>query len=107
MQQVLHEALKEGNTQRVAELGFGNVSQDMLDILALGLTDAKAVDVHILNRLVPAQEDSEAIVRQRYQNFKHGLSQVEELMSEGLIVQPTYDFTISKLFDEIAKKIYP
>lgn len=37
--------MKEENTARIAELGFGNVSQDMLDILALGLTDAKAVDV--------------------------------------------------------------
>ena len=77
----------------------------MLDILALGLTDAKAVDAKVLNRLVPAQEDADAIVRQRYQNYKHGLAQVEELMSDGLMVQPTYDFTISKLFDEIAKKI--
>lgn len=97
--------MKEENTARIAELGFGNVSQDMLDILALGLTDAKAVDVQILNRLVPAQEDAEAVVRQRYQNFKHGLGQVEESMSASLVVQPTYDFTISKLFDEIAKKI--
>lgn len=105
LQSILHEALKAGNTQRVAELGFGNVSQDMLDILALGLADAKAVDVSILNRLVPAQEDAEAIVKQRYKNFKHGLAQVEELMSESLIVQPVYDFSISKLFDEIAKKI--
>ena len=45
LQTILHEAMKEGNSSRVAELGFGNVSQDMLDILALGLTDAKAVDV--------------------------------------------------------------
>jgi len=105
LQSVLHDALKAGDSQKVAELGFGNVSQDMLDILALGLTDAKPVDVQILNRLVPAQEDAEAIVRQRYQNFKHGLAQVEELMSDSLVEQPCYDFTISKLFDEIAKKI--
>jgi hypothetical protein len=55
--------------------------------------------------LVPAQEDAEAIVKQRYLNFKEGLGQVEELLGDSLCVQPTYDFTISKLFDELAKKI--
>ena len=77
----------------------------MLDILALGLSDAKEIDAKILNRLVPAQEDSEMIVRQRCQNFKQGLTQVEELISDSMVVQPTHDYTISKLFDEIAKKI--
>lgn len=67
-------------------MGFGNLSQDLLDILALGLSDAKEIDAQTLNRLVPAQEDSEVIVRQRCQNFKQGLAQVEELISDSLIV---------------------
>ena len=105
LQSVLHEALKNNDQQKIVELGFGNLSQDLLDILALGLSDAKEIDAQILNRLVPAQEDSEVIVRQRCQNFKQGLAQVEELISDTVIEQPTYDYTISKLFDEIAKKI--
>lgn len=57
LQSVLHEALKNNDSQKIAELGFGNLSQDLLDILALGLSDAKEIDAQILNRLVPAQED--------------------------------------------------
>jgi adenylate kinase family enzyme len=45
LQSVLHEALKAGNEQKVADLGFGNVAPDILDILALGLNDAKVIDV--------------------------------------------------------------
>ena len=63
LQVSLHEALKNGDQQKINELGFGNMTQDMLDILALGLSDAKEIDAQILNRLVPAQEDSEMIVR--------------------------------------------
>lgn len=74
LQSVLHEALKNGDQQKINELGFGNLSQDLLDILALGLSDAKDIDAQILNRLVPAQEDQEIIVRQRYQNYKQGLA---------------------------------
>lgn len=55
--------------------------------------------------MVPAQEDAEAIVRQRYANFKEGLDQVEELLGKSISVQPTFDFTVSKLFDEVAKRI--
>ena len=55
--------LKNNDQQKIVELGFGNLSQDLLDILALGLYDAKEIDAQILNRLVPAQEDSEVIVR--------------------------------------------
>ena len=86
LQSVLHEALQAGNTQKVAELGFGNVPQEMIDILVVGLTDAKPLDLAILNRLVPAQEDADAIVKQRFQNFKHGLAQVEELLGDSLVV---------------------
>ena len=85
LQSVLHEALKNNDQQKLVELGFGNLSQDLLDILALGLSDAKEIDAKILNRLVPAQEDSEVIVRQRCQNFKQGLAQVEELISDTVI----------------------
>lgn len=107
LQSVLAEALKESNDQKIAELGFGGVSQEVLDVLAIGLNDAKALDLAVLNRLVPAQEDAEAIVKQRYLNFTQGLAQVEELLADTLTVQPTYDYTISKLFDEVAKKIAP
>lgn len=102
---MIHDALKSNDTQRIAELGFGNVSTDILDILALGLTDAKPIDLSILNRLVPAQEDNEAIIKQRYKNYTDGIAQVEELLRDNLVELPTYDYTISKLFDELAKKL--
>ena len=44
LQSVLHEALKNNDQQKIVELGFGNLSQDLLDILALGLSDAKEID---------------------------------------------------------------
>ena len=44
LQSVLHEALKNSDQQKIVELGFGNLSQDLLDILALGLSDAKEID---------------------------------------------------------------
>ena len=66
---IIAEGLRSGDKTKLESIGMADVNKDILEVLALNLSDAKAVDLSVINRFMTVQEDHPEVVSKRWKNF--------------------------------------